>query len=203
MANNYKEKIVYGLSNINVAKVAEDGTFGVPVAILGAKSVEGTFESSEKKIYADNGTAYVDKRVTSGKGKLGVLGLTMTEKALLAGGENMSGGFALNKNTNAPNLALLFSQDKADGGKILSVIYNVQFSIPGINAVTTEEEIEEQIAEIDFTCTEELKEGYYYYSIDTKDDSIDQTMIDAWFTKVQMPKQTVPNTGVQATKISK
>ncbi len=200
MAGTYKEKIVYGLNEIHVAKVADDGTFGVPVAILGAKTVEATFESSEKKIYADNNTVYVDKRVSSGKGKLGVLGLTMTEKALLAGGENMSGGFALNKNTNAPNLALLFSQDKADGGKILTVVYNSQFSIPGINAVTTEEEMEEQIAEIEFTCSPELAEGYYYYSVDTKDANIDKTMVEAWFTKVQMPKKTSVPTGAKAVK---
>lgn len=204
MAGTYKEKIVFGLDNIHVAKVSEDGTFGVPISILGAKTVEASFESSEKNIPADNKTVYTDKRVTSGKGKLGVLGLTMTEKNLLAGGKNVSGGFALNKNTNAPNLALLFAQDKADGGKRLSVIYNCQFSTPGINAVTTDGEMEEQIAEIDFTCTEEGSEGYYYFTVDTKDPLADKAIVDAWFTKVQMPpKDTEVPTGVQATKISK
>lgn len=186
---NYKEKIIYGLKNIHVAKMNDDGTYSVPVAILGAKSVEATFESSEKIIYADDGSRYSDKRITSGSGTLGVLGLTMTEKALLAGSENMSGGFALNAANNAPSLALLFEQTKADGGKILSAIYNVQFDIPGISAVTTEEEIEEQVFEIDFSALPETKENYYYYTIDTKDAKADATIVEKWFTEVQMPKK--------------
>jgi phi13 family phage major tail protein len=202
MAGTYIEKIVYGLDNIHVAKMSADGTYGVPVAILGAKTVEASFESSEKVMKYDNKTVYTDKRVTGGSGKLGVLGLTTNEKSLLAGTENMSGGFALNRTTNAPNLALIFSQDKADGGKILSVIYNCQFALPGISAVTTEDEVEEQIFELDFTCTEDIKEGYYYQSVDTKDAKADATMIGAWFTAVQMPKATV-TTGAMATKIAK
>ncbi|GAA0863542.1 major tail protein [Paraclostridium tenue] len=195
----YNEKIVFGFDKIHVAKVNEDGTFGVPVAILGAKSVEATFETSEKKVHADNKIVCSDKRVSSGKGKLGVLGLTMTEKALLAGGENMSGGFALSSTTNAPNLALLFSQDKKDGGQILSVLYNVQFDIPGINATTTEDEIEEQIFEIDFTSLPS-SDGYYYYTVDTKDKDADQAIVSKWFTEVQKPKRTVSGANVKTEK---
>lgn len=198
----YSEKIVFGFDKIHVAKVNEDGSFGVPVSILGAKSVEASFESSEKKIHADNKVVHSDKRVSSGKGKLGVLGLTMTEKALLAGGENMSGGFALSSTTNAPNLALLFSQDKTDGGQILSVIYNVQFDIPGINATTTEDEIEEQVFEIDFTSLPGA-DGYYYYTVDTKDKDADQTIVSKWFTEVQKPKKTISGVSVQSIKENK
>lgn len=198
----YNEKIVFGFDKIHVAKVNEDGSFGVPVAILGAKSVEASFESSEKKTHADNKVVHSDKRVSSGKGKLGVLGLTMTEKALLAGGENMSGGFALSSTTNAPNLALLFSQDKADGGQILSAIYNVQFDIPGINATTTEDEIEEQVFEIDFTSLPGA-DGYYYYTVDTKDKDVDQTIVSKWFTEVQKPKKTISGVSVPSIKENK
>lgn len=198
----YSEKIVFGFDKIHVAKVNEDGSFGVPVAILGAKSVEASFESSEKKIYADNKIVCSDKRVSSGKGKLGVLGLTMTEKALLAGGENMSGGFALSSTTTAPNLALLFSQDKRDGGQILSVIYNVQFDIPGINATATEDEVEEQLFEIDFTSLPGA-DGYYYYTVDTKDKDVDQAIVSKWFTEVQKPKKTISGVSVQSIKENK
>ena len=34
---NYVEKIIYGMDNIHVAPVLEDGKFGTPVPILGAK----------------------------------------------------------------------------------------------------------------------------------------------------------------------
>lgn len=190
MAKNYKEKIVFGMSNIHVAAINEDGTFDVPVPILGAKAVEASFEASEKIIYADNKPIYSDKRITKGSGKVSVVGLTTDEKCLLAGSENMAGGFAINSNMNAPSLALLFEQDKADGGKLLNVIYNVQFAIPAISAVTTEEEMEEQIAELDFNCLQDLQDGYYFYAVDTKDAKADATMISKWFTEVQKPKAT-------------
>ena len=35
MAGTYVEKIIYGMSNIHVAKMKEDGSYEAPVAILG------------------------------------------------------------------------------------------------------------------------------------------------------------------------
>lgn len=192
--SEYKKKIIYGMGNIRVAKLGDDGEYEPPVSILGAKNVECNFEQSEKIIYADNKPVYVDKRINKGGGKLGVLGLTTDEKCLLAGVENMSGGMALTTDTNSPTLALLFEQDKADGGKLLTVIYGTKFSLPSINAVTTEEEMEEQVLELEFTCTpvefKELNKSFFFYVIDTKDPNVDSEMVDNWFNSVQKPKAT-------------
>lgn len=192
MAKNYIEKIIYGMDQIHVAKVGVDGTFLAPVAILGAKNVEASFEATEKVIYADNKAVYNDKRITKGSGKLGVLGLTMEEKALLAGTEAMSGGFALNADMNAPSLALMFAQDKADGGKLLTVLYNVQFAIPGIQAVSTEGEITETLSDLEFSVLPDVNDGYFFYTVDTTDASADAELVSKWFTEVQKPKATVP-----------
>ena len=48
----YIEKIVYGMDKIHLAKIKEDGGFDTPIAILGAKSVECSFEIAEKNISA-------------------------------------------------------------------------------------------------------------------------------------------------------
>lgn len=191
MGKTYKEKIIFGMSNIHVATVEEDGSFGVPVQILGGKAVEASFEASEKVVYADNKAVYNDKRITKGSGKLSVLGLTTDEKCLLAGAENMSGGLALNASMNAPSLALLFEQEKAGGGKLLNVLYNVQFAIPAISAVTTEGEMSEQVSDLDFTCLPDLKQGYFFYTVDTTDAKADEEMVANWFTTVQLPKKAV------------
>lgn len=188
MAKTYEQKIVYGFSKIHVAKVTGEGYIS-PVEVLGGKSVEATFDMSEKKIYADDKTVCNDVRVSGGKGKLSVLGLTTEEKALLFGSTNMSGGYALGSNVSMPNLALLFEQQKKDGGKLLHVIYNVQFSPAGINAVSTEEEIEESVIDLEFSCIPGSN-GYYAYTVDTTDTSADTTMIGKWFTEVQDPKPT-------------
>ncbi|MBC5995465.1 hypothetical protein H8923_01715 [Romboutsia hominis] len=184
---NYKQKIIFGMDNIHIAKINDDGTFGTIVPILGAKACEVSFESSEKIIYADNKPVYNDKRITKGSGKLSVLGLTMDEKALLAGVDVVKGGIALGANTVAPNLAVLFAQDKADDGKILTVIYNVQFTTPSIQAISTEGEKEEQIAELEFTCLPDVKDGLFFYTVDSTDEAADSTMVSNWFTEVQKP----------------
>ncbi|KPI54820.1 hypothetical protein KW95_01765 [Clostridioides difficile] len=182
----YTKKIVYGMDKIHVAKISEDG-YVTPMAIVGAKDVEANFEIGDKTIYADNKGIYNNKKISKGSGKLGVIGLTTDEKCLLGGTENMSGGYALADNVIPPNLALLFAQDKADGGSLLTVIYNVQFNPVSIAAVTTEDSIEETKTELDFTALVG-KDGYWYYTIDTTDSKVDADMISKFFTEVQLPK---------------
>ncbi|MCC0644891.1 hypothetical protein KGF45_02260 [Clostridioides sp. ZZV14-6154] len=195
---NYKSKIISGLKNIHVAKVNDDGTFAVPVPILGGKKVESSYEVSEDITYADDMAVDNDMTVSNGSGKMTVLGLLMDEKALIYGGDNMSGGWGLSTNMQVPNLAILFEQQKRDGGKILSVIYNAQFKPAGINATTVEEKKEKETVELEFTSlpavTSVDDKNYFYYTVDTKDKNVSQEMIENWYKTVQVPKKTVENT---------
>lgn len=187
----YNEKIIFGFSKIHIAPIGVDGTIGTPVPVLGGKSVECTFDMAEKTIYADNEAVSNDKRIAGAKGKLSVLGLTTDEKCMLMGSKNMSGGYAMKSSDSMPPVAVLFAQEKKDGGQLLTVIYNCTFALPQIQAVATEGgEIEEQISELDFTCITG-KNGYYFYTIDSKDSKIDNTLVTNWFTAVQDPKETV------------
>ena len=112
---NYVEKVIYGMSNIHVAKLNEEtGEYEAPVAILGAKSCEATFEIAEKTISADNRAVYNSKKVANGSGTLSVLGLTGDERRLLQGGDETV-GWALRSGMDAPSFALMFEQEKADG----------------------------------------------------------------------------------------
>lgn len=191
MAKNHQEKIIYGFSNIHVAKFNEETkVYETPEAILGAKSVEVSFDTTDKKVSADDKVVWQSMIVTSGSGTLEVLGLTTDEKALLFGTVNMSGGFAMGANTSMPKFALLFEQQKADGKKILHALYNVTFSPSGINCTSLEEgEIEESTESLEFVSM--LGEnGYYFYSLDTADAKADSVLVDGWFTEVQNPKPT-------------
>ena len=107
MAKNYLEKIIYGMSNIHIAKVNEDGTFEAPVAILGAKSAEATFEVSEKAIFADNKQVFSAKSIASGSGSIEVLGLTPDERRMLLG-DNGDLGFKLGSAQVMPSFAVLW-----------------------------------------------------------------------------------------------
>lgn len=192
---NYEEKIVFGMDKIHVAKLKEDGTYEAPVAILGAKAVECSFESKETVFRADNKAVYTNKKVSSGSGKLSVLGLSNSEKALLTGSLDL-GGFALDGNAIAPKFALLFANDKADGGDVYNVLYNVTFSVPQIKATSIEEQAEENVSEIDFTALTNsievdvnVKKDLFYYCVDTKDATANADVISGFFTSVQTPKK--------------
>lgn len=194
MANNYEQKIIFGMDNIMVAKMKEDGTYETPVAILGAKACECSYESKETVFRADNKAVYTNKRVSSGTGKLSTLGLTNSEKALLTGNPDV-GGFVLDANATAPKFALIFKNDKADGGALYHVLYNVTFSVPQIKATSTEEQAEENVTEIDFTSLtnsiefDGAKKDLFYYSVDTKDATANADVISGFFTSVQTPKK--------------
>ncbi|EGT3831882.1 TPA: hypothetical protein KR288_002523 [Clostridioides difficile] len=201
---NYKNKTLYGFNNVYAARVEEDGSYMTPVRIPGGKSVEVSFETSEDIEYADNIVADSDVSISKGSGKLNLLGLTNDEKAMLFGGENMSGGYALASNQNMPNLALLFEQEKRDGGKILNVLYNVQFNPSGLNAKTTEDKKEKSLQELEFNCYPGFDDkGYFFYSLDTKDEKADTTVINKWYTEIQLPKVTVLPESNTPKKLSK
>ena len=190
MAGSYNEKIIYGFSKIHLAKWnAVTKEYDAPVPVLGAKNVEVSYEISENKISADNKTVWANNLIASGSGTLEVLGLTVDEKALLFGTENYSGGFAMGSNTAMPQFALLFQQEKADGGQILHCIYNVSFAPAGISCQTLEDgQIEETTESLEFTSI--LGEnGFFFYSFDTKDAKADSNIAKQWFTAVQEPQE--------------
>ena len=70
MAGTYNEKIIYGFSKIHVAKYNDvQKTYETPVAILGAKNVEVSYEISENKISADNIVCWANNLIASGSGR--------------------------------------------------------------------------------------------------------------------------------------
>lgn len=189
MSATYEQKIIYGFDKIHIAKMNDDGSFVAPVRILGGKKAEHKYESSSKNVYSDNRAVYTQTKIKSSTGKIGVLGLLTSEKSLLIGAENMSGGIAIKEGIKPPTVAVLYEQEKADGGKLLHVIYCAKFDIPAVNAVSTEEDIDENITDLEYVSIAH-KSGYYGYTVDTTDPDVDNEMIENWYTTVQMPKPT-------------
>lgn len=175
------------MSNIHIALLQEDGSYATPVPILGAKSCEATFEIAEKNISADNKVVYNSKKVASGSGTLSVLGLTAEERRMLLGGdENV--GWALRSGTDTPSMALLFQQEKADGKKILNVIYNVKFNPMSIQATSIEEgQIEEELCDLEFVAIEKPGDNIFYFAVDTAEAGA-EALAQVWFTEVQEPQ---------------
>lgn len=174
-----------GLKGIHVAPLLENGEYGSPVAIKGAKSVEGSLNFESVQFYADNGIDFQDFAFSGGEGTLTVSGLTPTEFTLLFGSKNAKGGVLVNTGDTTPELALMFEREAlGTKGKKLYVIYAVKFAQPSISAQTMEGGIEEETMELSFTIRE-LENGDLYYMLDTTDSQADPEAISNWYTEVQ------------------
>lgn len=183
---NYANKILYGFSNIHIAKMTEEG-YDAPVALLGAKSIEVSIETASKNVYADNTTAHTFVLPTSGEGTLQVLGLTAEERRMLAGLDDLEVGFGVNDNPNKPRFAVTFEQDVADGSKMLYVVYNVTFDTSSISLETTEEEVTEKPVDIAMVVNKG-DNGWFYYAINSAES---EDIAKNWHTAIQEPSKKV------------
>lgn len=115
-----------------------------------------------------------------------VLGLTPEERRTLFGGDEEV-GFGLRSDSIMPKVALLFQMEKADGKKVLYVVYNCSFSPAGFNATSVEDGIEEATVSLDFTCIPaEGDKPYFYYAVDTAEAGAESVATN-FFTTVQFP----------------
>lgn len=160
---NLEQKIMYGFSDIHVAKLT-DGTYATPVAIEGGKSVEAELSFEHTPFYADNREVARVGGFAGGEGTLGVLSLTSTEQNLLFGHTKIGeDGYLVKSNDIAPTVALMFSREKLDGTKLGYCLYNVKFKPTSISATTMEEgKPEEEPIELEFSIGETTDKKVYY-----------------------------------------
>ena len=179
-----KIKRVQGLKNIHVAKIV-DGEYQTPVPILGAKEINAELSYEEVKMYADDAIDYMDFIFAGGSGTLSLTGLTADEYELLFGSTKKNGGVVVKTTDVAPELALLFENDKLGvNGKRLYVLYAVKFAPPSISGKTKEGNVEDSVQELQFTVRE-LSTGEIFHFVDT-DNPEATTVAENWFEEVQM-----------------
>ena len=179
-----KVKRIQGLKNIHVAKITEDG-YAVPVPVLGAKEISAELSYEEVKMYADDAIDYMDFVFAGGSGTLSLTGLTADEYELLFGATKADGGVVVKSSDVAPELALLFENDKLGVvGKRLYVLYAVKFAPPSISSKTKEGSVEDEAIELAFTVRE-LSTGEIFKFVDTDSDEAAEGIEESWFTAVQ------------------
>lgn len=184
-----KIKRIQGLKNIHVAKITGENTYEVPTAIPGAKEISLELSYEEVKMYADDVIDYMDYIFSGGSGTLSLTGLSASEYNLLFGSTKEQGGAVIKSTDIAPELALLFENDKLGvAGKRLYCIYAVKFAPPAIESKTKEGTVSDEALELSFTVRE-LKDGTIFRFVDTDEEGAADAE-STWYTKV--PGSTQP-----------
>lgn len=180
-----KIKRIQGLKNIHVAKLTGN-TFATPVPVLGAKEINAELSFEEVKMYADDAIDYMDFVFSGGSGTLNLTGLTAEEYNIFFGSTVEDGGVVVKSTDVAPELAILFENDKLGiKGKRLYVIYATKFAPPSIASKTKEGSVEDEAMELQFVVRE-LEDGEIYKFIDTDSEDAPANIEENWFTKVQL-----------------
>ena len=175
------KKRLAGLKGIHVAKYNENGTFGTPVPITGAKSVSAELEYSEVKFYADDVNDFSDYQFSGGSGELVLSGLQLEEYKTLFGCDYNNGITTVNSTDVTPQLALLFERKKlGTQEKVLYALYNVKFAPPKIEGNTLEGDISEETISLSFTVSE-MPNGDVYRVADS---GTATTVAQNWYQKV-------------------
>lgn len=178
-----KHKILYGFDEVYICKYDS-----VPMKLEGALGVN--IKLDRESIYIKDHGDKIRRIDTSieGSGTLNLLSLTLEEKSLILGHEIVNNGLVGGINT-PPNLALMFSRDKANGFKLHHVFYNVQFKEDTLAAKTYSGNFEEDTLSIDFDVFKDKDNNLVYYVIDTE--TSDSEIVENWFTKITYPIEVI------------
>lgn len=182
-------KIKYGLSRVYyaVATISSTGaaTYGTPVAIPGAVSLEMEPSGEPNKFYADN-IPYVTFAANAGyEGTLEVAVIPDSFRtAILGEVTDDDVQYETTTATTAP-FALLF-QFEGDDSATRHVFYNCTATRPNVSSKTTEEDVEVQTEELSITCG-----AIYNASLDKNivkgKCTDDATAYSSWFSAVVQP----------------
>jgi phi13 family phage major tail protein len=124
-------------------------TYGTPVRLAKAISVDLSVEVAEAVLYADDGIDEVVKEFTSGELKLNVNDLTQPHTALLLGQtQDADGVLFAGEDDDPPNVAIGFRAKKTGGVYRYVWLYKVKFAIPNEKYETKKESIEFSTPEI-------------------------------------------------------
>ncbi|KGJ49820.1 hypothetical protein KD33_07760 [Clostridium sp. NCR] len=179
---NIEDKLIFGLSNIHYS------IDGIAIKQLsGAIELSVEFEQDSQVAYINGFPTIKLNGALNGNGNLSLLGLSFTEmKELLGFKGSERGELYMDDNTNAPYVTLLFTEEKANGHKIHTVLYKCKFDITDIDSSTIKESLEQNDLELEFNCIpDSSRHNLTYFKIDTE--FANPTVIYNFFKSIQLP----------------
>lgn len=174
MADN---KILYGLKNCYYSKLT-GSTYGTPVAMPGAVSIDITPSGDSSTFYADD-SAYAVFNANNGyEGTLELANLPESFLKDILGFKVDADGNLVEVSTELGGECALLFEFAGDVKARRHIFWRVKFARPNVSSNTKEESIEPQTVSIDFVASP-LTSGI---TKSTTAEATDETAYNNWFT---------------------
>lgn len=183
-----KNIVEFGVENLHLATLKNDGEFDTPVNIKGTSKIKLSGKGDSKIIYADNGTFYVISSNTGYEGELEIYNFDDDFKIKYLGFKRDGNGILLEPSILKPvSLAMAF-KILGDVKDRVSVLYNCIFEKPDIELKTVEEKIEVEVMKIKFKARP--KEFQDFDEKIVQASTLNDKAKETWFTKIYTPSKT-------------
>jgi phi13 family phage major tail protein len=183
-----KNIVEFGVENLHLATLKNDGEFDTPVNIKGTSKIKLSGKGDSKIIYADNGTFYVISSNTGYEGELEIYNFDDDFKIKYLGFKRDGNGILLEPSILKPvSLAMAF-KILGDVKDRVSVLYNCIFEKPDIELKTVEEKIDVEVMKIKFKARP--KEFQDYDEKIVQASTLNDKAKETWFTKIYTPSKT-------------
>ena len=197
-----------GLDRLFYAPITEanDGseTYGSPVSLAKAISVELSVEVNEATLYADDGVAEAVKEFKSGTLTLGIDDIGTGAANALTGAQIDTNHVLISASENGGiPVAIGFRARKSNGTYKYFWLYRVIFGIPATNLATKGDSITFSTPTIEGTIYRRNKldgQSKHPWKAEANegDASLPATVISGWFTEVYEPDFTAPSANLSA-----
>lgn len=183
-----KNIVEFGVENLHLATLKNDGEFDTPVNIKGTSKIKLSGKGDSKIIYADNGTFYVISSNTGYEGELEIYNFDDEFKIKYLGFKRDGNGILLEPSILKPvSLAMAF-KILGDVKDRVSVLYNCIFEKPDIELKTVEEKIDVEVMKIKFKARP--KEFQDFDEKIVQASTLNDKAKETWFTKIYTPSKT-------------
>lgn len=183
-----KNMVEFGVENLHLATLKDDGEFDIPVNIKGTSKIKLSGKGNSKNIYADNGTFYVISSNTGYEGELEIYNFDDDFKIKYLGFEKDANGILLEPSILKPvSLAMAF-KILGDVKDRVSVLYNCYLEKPDIELKTIEDKIDVEVMKIKFKARP--KEFKDYDKKIVQASTLNEKAKETWFTKIYTPSKT-------------
>ena len=187
MAGQTENKVLFGLSNVHVAKMTGEGKWEAPTPIPGAVNMSIDPEGDQSVFHADN-IAYHTTNTNAGYS--GELEMALIPNAVLAwmlGWEVDKNGALVEVADGVPTpFALLFNV-QGDQRPRSAVYYKITASRPSSEHATTEDTADPTTMKLPFVATPYTKEGKNYVKSIIEESAENTAIYKTFFTKVYEP----------------